>query len=664
MGSQRVGTEAPVATADPVILPLRVDGTRVSDDLTRVPVRVDLALPEAHRGHLAGGIRVRCEGVDLPGALSADASGRVTGWVEVPALSRGFDLSLELVLGSGWPEPPRAVLDAGAGADAFRVAAWVRVDAPRAEAVQVLAAQWAFAEQMTAFATHDAGCTDGLPTRGFFGAVFDGRHVYFSPQCNDEGRHGRALRYDTSRPFGEAQAWEGRDAQGTDGLVTKGYYGAVFDGRFVYYVPRTDGVSLHSRVLRYDTAGPFREATSWAAFDAGGEISSQGGAFDGRWVYFAPGYHGESGRSGRVLRYDTTGDFRDPARWERHDVDGTGGLTCTCYDGALFDGRHVYFAPLDGSAVIRYDVARPFADPGSWSAFDAHTLPGDPFGMCVGAVFDGRWIYFAPYAHAQVVRYDTARAFADPGSWEGFAANGIGGLQTRGYDGAAFDGRWVYFVPFWEGDDGGRGFHARVLRYDTTRPFADRDAWEAADGAALAPPNPGGFNGAAFDGRFLYMAPWREDDPEGRIRAHGHVLRLDTAAAGARFQLRLADCGHNGGLGGAVPGSAFLVNCDGGVVCAQAHRTAGAGWHHIMGAYSPQTGVELWLDGRCVARGPARGAPAPSALPLAVGALPGGSGALGAVLGAVRVDPGVPGDGWARTARESLREGSGFLRLA
>ena len=654
-------------------LTLRVSGDRVHGDLERFPAKVALVLPEEARGAARAGLRVRDARGELPHRLAADAAtGRVEGWVEVRRLQRGRDALLSLDLGEV-PAAGRGFSDyalfAGREADPeargedFVVEGWLAAEEVRAEAAQVIAAQWAFAPQMTGFASRDAGSTGGLRTRGFFGAVFDGRHVYFAPQCNDEGRHGQALRYDTRRPFEDPAAWEGYDAGATEGLVTRGYYGALFDGRCVYYVPRTDGEAMHRRVLRFDTAGDFGDPSSWSARDAGGPVSSQGGAFDGRYAYFAPGYHQASGADGRVLRLDTTGEFRDAASWAVHDAGTTGGLNCTNYDGALYDGRHVYFAPLDGGAVLRHDPRRPFADPAAWEAFDPARLPGRPFGMCVGAVFDGRWIYFTPYAHSTVVRYDTRAPFADPAGWQAFEADRIGGLHTRGYDGAAFDGRFVYFIPFWEGEGPGLGFHARTLRYDTARPFEDPASWQAADGGALAPPNPGGFNGGAFDGRFLYMAPWREDDPSGEIRSHGQVLRLDTAAPGARFQLRWMDCGHNGGLGGSLPGPSFLVNCEEGPVSARAHRLPGPGRHHVAGVYRNGRGAELWIDGDCVAEAPSRGAPVEAAGPLTVGCLPGGTARLAGELMDVRVRSGPVPEGWVRTSWENLRDPEGFVRL-
>lgn len=542
---------------------------------------------------------------------------------------------------------------------AFVVESWIHVDEVRFEATQVIAASWAFAETPENLQTFDAGNINGQPTQGYFGAIFDGRYVYFAPQCNNEGRHGHALRYDTHAAFDDAAAWQAHDASATSGLDTRGYYGAVFDGRYVYYVPRFDGDTLHTRVLRHDTQGQFDEAASWLARDAGRPISCQGGAFDGRYVYFVPGMHQQDGHSGCVLQYDSRGDFDRDDSWAWHDVSATSGLDCRCFDGAVYDGRHLYLVPLEGGPVVRYNPSLPFASEAAWEAFDTSLLPD--FGACVGAIFDGRRIYFVPYAHRNVVCYDTAAAFDDAASWQTFAPGTVNGLDCIGYDGAAFDGRWVTFIPFWDGISATDGFHARVLRYDTRRPFDEATSWQAADGQALAPPNPGGFNAGAFDGRFVYMAPWRRNDPSGEITAHGEVLRLDTAAPAASFQLRWMDCGHNGGLGGSVPGPAFIVNCADGTVCVQTHgggtpdETLEAGWHHVAGVYCPDSGAELWIDGECVARQAARGPAVMPAARISVGDLEGGSAGLLGSVARVQVRSGRLSPEQARLAAEQLR---------
>ena len=182
------------------------------------------------------------------------------------------------------------------------VEAFFSLDSPLADSAQVLAAQWSLRQTMDAFCAYDAGQTGGLNTKGYFGAAFDGRHVYFAPQFNGDERHGNMLRYDTRSPFDDPGSWQAHDASATGGLATRGYYGAVCAAPYVYYVPRTDGDRFHTRLLRYDTRRPFDAGDAWRAHDIGHPISYQSAAFDGRFIYLAPGYHQEEGPSGKVLR--------------------------------------------------------------------------------------------------------------------------------------------------------------------------------------------------------------------------------------------------------------------------------------------------------------------------------------------------------------------------
>ena len=147
-------------------------------------------------------------------------------------------------------------------------------------------------KQTESWTKQDATFVNGLTTRGYFGATYDGRYVYYAP-CRTNVFHGVALRYDTRGEFTDTNRWEAWDAGATDGLITKGYGGAVCDGRYVYYVPFGDDVDRHDRVLRFDTQGPFRDAASWSAYDAAGTdgMSAFGyndAIFDGTYVYFVP----------------------------------------------------------------------------------------------------------------------------------------------------------------------------------------------------------------------------------------------------------------------------------------------------------------------------------------------------------------------------------------
>ena len=180
---------------------------------------------------------------------------------------------------------------------------------------------------------------------------------------------------------------------------------------------------------------------------------------------------------GEVLRYDTTSNFESPESWSTFNPSANGvGNDPVGYIGAIFDGRYVYFAPhLNNSSyhgeVLRYDTTSNFESPNSWSTFDASVngVGNDPVGFVMG-VFDGRYVYFVPYVRegGGVLRYDTTSNFESSNSWSTFdaGANGVGN-DPVGFEGAVFDGRYVYFVPhIREGGQHG-DYHGEVLRYDT-----------------------------------------------------------------------------------------------------------------------------------------------------------------------------------------------------
>ena len=76
----------------------------------------------------------------------------------------------------------------------------------------------------------------------FGGGTFDGRYVYLAPIAPlwTETGVSMFLRHDTQVTSSFDQGWEALDAS-TLGLNDTNFFGAVFDGRYVYYVPQTEG---------------------------------------------------------------------------------------------------------------------------------------------------------------------------------------------------------------------------------------------------------------------------------------------------------------------------------------------------------------------------------------------------------------------------------------
>jgi hypothetical protein len=370
---------------------------------------------------------------------------------------------------------------------------------------------------------------------GFVGGAFDGRYVYFPTQSR------YVVRYDTSGgAFTNPSAWSRTIFNDT----SIGFDGAVFDGRYVTFVPGMRSGSTTAVAARFDTHAPgdFQAvgSSSWEYFDVAGlsdggasTLGFYGGVFDGRYVHFVP--HDDGAPFGRVVRFDTVptdagvldggdagdagvpGVFANPAAWTVFDVAALD-PAAQGFMGGIFTGDAVHFVPnrngvFDSGAnsgwsgtVARYGVRTPFGSATSWSTFDTTRVSGQAY-RYLGGAFDGRYAYFAPHTTGIVLRYDTSGPFGSPGAWAPYDTRrtiSVDGGSPVGFSGAAYDGRFVYFVP--SDSDG----VSPVVRYDTLSTFTADCAWSSFAPAAVAPGGagvPAAFAGAVFDGQFLYLPP-------------------------------------------------------------------------------------------------------------------------------------------------------------
>jgi hypothetical protein len=342
----------------------------------------------------------------------------------------------------------------------------------------------------------------GVNPPAFQGGTYDGRYVYFSPSGYP------VERYDTRGGFTAPGSWTAYDPTLVIDGGSNSFRGAAFDGRYVYVIPTSTGANV---VFRYDSTAAFDSQSSWqgfgisAAFPTTGAFA--GATFDGRYLYLVPTVNGVT------ARFDTHGTFGSPTSWSIFDLQ-TVNAQLVGLSGGLFDGRYVYYVPdinfagSDGATVaagvmVRYDTMAPFATGTSWSAFDVTSLNSEAGGF-IGGAFDGRYIYLAPYSNVlgYVARFDTktATSLSDKAAWSFFSANMVNS-NADGFAGAAFDGRYVYFVPNTASVADGL-----VARFDTTGTFDDAAAWSTFDQTQLNA-NAIQFWGAVFDGQFLYFVP-------------------------------------------------------------------------------------------------------------------------------------------------------------
>lgn len=353
---------------------------------------------------------------------------------------------------------------------------------------------------IASWASHDFSALLGGSSNGFNGSAFDGRYLYLAPYFS-----GSFVRVDTQGSFSAASSYTAMAGATIPGFGA--FSGAVFDGRYVYYVPSG------SIVVRYDTTAPFTAASSYASFDlsttgAPATIGFSGGTFDGRYVYFAP--QGNNSFSGYAVRLDTEGTFTAAASYQAFDM-ATVDARAVGYAGAVFDGRYVYFSPFAGDAA-RYDTTAPFGG----AAFTFFSIAGGS-----GATFDGRFITFVPGGILGDVSLLDTQAALDAGTAVStFDPSQVIG-RTQAYHGALFDGRYVYV-----GSEASGGTTTDpgtvVLRRDTQGAFTDVASWSEFDVGTLSPAA-GDFFNLGFDGRYVYFVPW-----------HSAVIaRFDTEHAGS-----------------------------------------------------------------------------------------------------------------------------------
>ena len=300
-----------------------------------------------------------------------------------------------------------------------------------------------------------------------------------------------------------------------------GFVGALFDGaQSLYLTPYAIVSGTPDGVLPiYDTKDLFTSAGSWAAFDTStvnpNSQGFSGQAFDGRYLYLVPSVKGTSYMpNGLVARCDTQASCDNAGSWTFFDMSLLS-QNAVGFLGAVYDGRYVNFIPSYASIAVRYDTTASFADSTAWSTFDTQSvaaqLPG--FG---GGAFDGRYVYYVPGFYASgmgttflsnVVRFDTTQSFTSAGSWSSFDVSALG-PSAKGFAGAAFDGRFVYFVPYAVNapSQGPLVFDGTVARYDTTASFGAATSWATFDTSQLKGA-PQGFFGAVFDGEYLYLVP-------------------------------------------------------------------------------------------------------------------------------------------------------------
>jgi hypothetical protein len=244
---------------------------------------------------------------------------------------------------------------------------------------------------------------------GFIGAVFDSRYIYLVPQSKvGFAFQGQITRYDTQSGLGfsNVNSYEVFDMQ-TINANCYAFAGGVYDGRYVYFVPgEFQTASNTGFIVQYDTTLPFTNVGSYVAFDVISNIDPSAGGyygavFDGTFIYFVPQFDIDSHtQNGLIMRYDTTQPFDNENSYLEYDIGINVSALCVGFNGAVFDNKYIYFIPNennigDNGLIARYDVTQIFTVPTSYSTFDTATINANNVRFN-GGVYDGQYIYLVP----------------------------------------------------------------------------------------------------------------------------------------------------------------------------------------------------------------------------------------------------------------------------
>ncbi|QEP44743.1 hypothetical protein D5085_17330 [Ectothiorhodospiraceae bacterium BW-2] len=352
--------------------------------------------------------------------------------------------------------------------------------------------------------------------KGFSGAVYDGqRYLYFIPMMSGHF-YGQVARYDTQRELSLPSSWAFFDTAAVNS-ASCGFVDGFFDGRYLYMVPYHNQQGHHGELCRYDTTVPFESRDGWHWIDleslhagAKGYIS---GAFAAGRLYLSPYQQSWSRHHGLFASYDTRADFSG-AGWHFFDAEANGWPEARGYHSAVVVGEQIVFVPYvrEGrdyhGLVMVYDPNRgEFESAASWRSVDISRFNRRGRGF-VGGAFDGRYLYLSPYfdgegRYGQIARYDTHLPLESGSSWDFFDTATLQ-PDSRGFFGALYHEGDCYFIPHCLAE--GR-YHGQISRYHCSLAFDDPAAWHFCDTATLHSGSRG-YIGGAIVGDALYMAPF------------------------------------------------------------------------------------------------------------------------------------------------------------
>lgn len=190
-------------------------------------------------------------------------------------------------------------------------------------------------------------------SRGFHSALCAGDHLYLVPYLRGGGEYsGLLLRFDRRLPFDSAAAWQSFDLTSLD-PGCRGFVGGACHDGMLYLAPYMDGQDRHGRVLRFDTRAALNAPDAWSRFDCArvdpGSRGFFGALCDGRHLYLVPHCRGVGQYHGQLTRCDLGAAFDDPASWSICDL-GRADPACRGFIGGAVQAGQLYLSPFETDA--------------------------------------------------------------------------------------------------------------------------------------------------------------------------------------------------------------------------------------------------------------------------------------------------------------------------
>lgn len=175
--------------------------------------------------------------------------------------------------------------------------------------------------------------------------------------------------------------------------------------------------------------------------------------------------------------YANETDLNNADNWKSVNLSWSG------FSEPFFDGRYVY--NIINNYSYRYDTTKNFSDISNWELIDTNTICSGCNGFSGVGGFDGRYIYYPPYwggsvYKSVVIRYDTTKNFTDTASYETFDMINISGNNNlKGFkDKPIYIDGFVYFILYYNGVSLNIPDAGNIVRFNASGNFTDVNDWD------------------------------------------------------------------------------------------------------------------------------------------------------------------------------------------